>query len=233
MTEKDLRFSSLEGTRRKILIADPDPENRAFLTSALKEQYDIAYADTAKASGDTILSEKDSPALVLLNLALPDFQNTLDIKHIVEDLHIPIIAMSSDRNQETQSLKLGAMDFILLPCPTPETVLARVSHAIELWDNRSIFRYVKRDPLTGLYNKDFFFSYVEQYDAYHKGLSMDAIVVNINHFHMINERYGRSYGDDVLRSLGKKLDEYIAPEGGILCRREGDVFMIYCPHRTD
>ena len=27
---------------------------------------------------------------------------------------------------------------------------------------------------------------------------MDAIVININHFHMINERYGKAYGDEVL-----------------------------------
>ena len=61
----------------------------------------------------------------------------------------------------------------------------------------------------------------------------DAIVVDINRFHMINERYGRHAGDDTLRRVGEKLRESVQGEGGIVCRREADTFLIYCPHRLD
>ena len=62
---------------------------------------------------------------------------------------------------------------------------------------------------------------------------MDAMVVNISHFHMINERHGKAYGDDVLRRVGGKILQSVSGEGGIVCRRDGDTFLIYCPHRDN
>lgn len=37
----------------------------------------------------------------------------------------------------------------------------------------------------------------------------------------------------MLRQLGKKTEELIHSDGGIVCRREADIFQIYCPHRND
>ena len=62
---------------------------------------------------------------------------------------------------------------------------------------------------------------------------MDAIEVNVHHFRMINERYGKAYGDGVLRRIGEKLRETVRDAGGIVCRREADTFQVYCPHRED
>lgn len=62
---------------------------------------------------------------------------------------------------------------------------------------------------------------------------MDAIVLDVNHFHMINERYGKSFGDNVLRRIGEKVRETVQNDSGIVCRREADTFLVYCPHRQD
>ena len=34
---------------------------------------------------------------------------------------------------------------------------------------------------------------------------MDAVVVDINRFHIINERYGRAYADQLLRRIPKRV----------------------------
>ena len=47
----------------------------------------------------------------------------------------------------------------------------------------------------GLYNREYFYRYSEQYDQHHRDVEMDAIVVDVNHFHMINERYGKVFPD--------------------------------------
>ena len=60
-------------------------------------------------------------------------------------------------DSEVESLRLGAMDFILKPILARDVVLARVRRAIELSEDRSIIRSIERDQLTGLYNKEFFF----------------------------------------------------------------------------
>ena len=62
---------------------------------------------------------------------------------------------------------------------------------------------------------------------------MDALVIDIHHFRMINERYGKAYGDEVLKRIGERIRDMVSSDGGIVCRREADTFLVYCPHRED
>ena len=140
---------------------------------------------------------------------------------------------TSGAETEVESLKLGAIDFLPKPYPAVDVVHARVLRTIELFEDRDIIQSTERDELTGLYNREYFYRYAEQFDQYHKDLEMDAILVDVNHFHMINERYGKAYGDEVLRRIGEQLRETVKAAGGIVCRREADTFMVYCPHRED
>ena len=111
--------------------------------------------------------------------------------------------------------------------------LARIRRIIELKEDRSTIQSTERDELTGLYNREFFYYHAVQFDLLHKDMAMDAIIVDVNHCHMINERYGKIYGDEVLRRVGEKVREMGRDSGGIVCRRDTDSFMICCPHRED
>ena len=236
MPDNAMQHSGKNGSKRRILIVAGDPSRQRFLSEALQAQYDVVYAQTGAEALETVYDSKDLLALVLLDFALPDAQGKAILKQITEDpmlKSVSVIVMSRDRQDEVYALNNGAMDFILKPCDLTGVVLARVRHVIELSENRSIIRSTERDQLTGLYNKDFFFSYANQYDVYHQDMDMDAMVVNISHFHMINERHGKAYGDDVLRRVGGKILESVFDEGGIVCRRDGDTFLIYCPHREN
>ena len=146
---------------------------------------------------------------------------------------VPIIVITSDQSAEVESLDLKASDFIPKPYPQAGVILARILRTIELSEDREIIQSTERDPLTGLYNREYFYRYAEQFDQHHKDLDMDAIVVDVNHFHMINERFGTAYGDEVLRRIGEKVREMVRDTGGIVCRREADTFMVYCPHGKD
>lgn len=236
MTENTQNNISKNRLKRQVLIATGDAALRDAILGALKAPFEAAVAATGADALSAMYESKDRLELVLLDLAMPDIPGPDFLRRIADDpllMRIPVIAMGGDRGQEAMCLNEGAMDFLLLPCGYSDVWQARVHRAIELSENRNIVRATERDPLTGLYNKDFFFSYVGQYDTYHQELDMDAIIVNISHFHMINERYGRAYGDEVLRRLAARIEEYVARDGGVLCRRDGDVFMLYCPHRED
>ena len=50
---------------------------------------------------------------------------------------------------------------------------------------------------------------------------------------MVNERYGKAYGDSVLRRIGEAIRRLAREIGGVGCRRDADTFFIYCPHRGD
>ena len=235
MLGKALRFKPMD-EGRQILVVSGEAASREGLAAMLAGEYEIIMASSGGEALERLYAQKDSLALMLLELSLPDMKGVDIIRQVNEDpqlMRIPVIALGDRREDEAFSLNSGAMDFIPLADLLPDAVLARARHAIELSENRNIIRSTERDQLTGLYNKDFFFSYAVQYDNYHKDLAMDAILVNVSHFHMINERYGKAYGDDVLRRVGGRIADYVAPDGGIVCRRDGDTFLIYCPHRED
>ncbi len=146
---------------------------------------------------------------------------------------IPVIVMTSDTESEVESLNLGAADFVSKPYPMPKVIQARVRRIIELNETRDLVRETARDALTGLYNRGYFFHYAEQYDHFHREEPTDAIVLDVNHFRMINERYGKAYADEVLRRIGIAVKAYVRQNGGIACRREADRFLVYCPHLAD
>ena len=149
-----------------------------------------------------------------------------------EDLMaIPVIVLTVDQESELDCLKIGAMDFIPKPYPDIEIVKARISKCIELSEDRELIRYTERDKLTGLLNRDYFFRYVSRLDHLYRETALDAVACDVNKFHSVNKQYGRQFGDQVLRSIGAGLRELARKTGGISCREEDDIFLLYCPHQ--
>ncbi len=228
-------FHSSNG-KRQILIADDEAVNREILREILKSDYEVITAVDGTETLTMMRQFCETLSLVLLDIMMPGMSGLEVLKEVREDgllSRIPIIVMTAERSTEVESLKLGAADFIPKPYPAVDVIHARVLRTIELSEDRDIIQSTERDELTGLYNKEYFFRYAEQYDQYHRDRDMDAIIIDVNHFHMVNERYGKKYGDEVLRLIGDKLKETVSAGDGIACRKEADTFLVYCPHRDD
>ena len=229
------KFHSENG-KRLVLIVDDEELNQIMLYNYIQDEYEAIFASDGLTALEMIKENKDILSLILLDLLMPNMHG-LDLIRILkndQDLKdIPIIVLTSDSEAEVASLQLGAADFITKPYPEREIVLTRINRCIELSEDKDIIQSTERDSLTGLYNREYFYRYAQQYDQHHKGKDMDAIVVDVHHFRMINERYGKTYGDDVLRRIGEKVREMVRDDGGIVCRREADTFLVYCPHRED
>ena len=234
MPERHLTFHSSNGKRRVLLVED-ERINQEMLSFILADTYEVVLAGTGAEALEEVREHYDVLSLVLLDLNLPDMHGLDVLRQLKADgryARLPIIVMTADRDAEVESLSLGAIDFIPKPYPQPKVVLARVLRTIELSEDRDIIRWTERDQLTGLYNKEYFYRYAGQYDVYHKDLATDAIVIDINHFHMINDRYGKAYGDELLKRTGEHIRDVVQEDGGIVCRREADTFLVYCPHRA-
>ena len=93
---------------------------------------------------------------------------------------------------------------------------------------RRLIAATETDALTGLYNRDYFFEYANRMFREHPEMPMDAVVVNIEQFHSVNEINGRDFGDEVLRVLGKEILAVAGENGGIGGRFGADRFDIYC-----
>ena len=235
MTDTILIHPPANGKRR-ILVVEDEMINREILAAMLQDHYDLVFAETGGKAREILQDQFRTMSLILLDLNLPDEKGADILKWIKaseETSMLPVIIMTADQDAEVECLRLGAMDFIPKPYPKQEVILARVRRTIELFEDKGIIRWTERDQLTGLYNRDFFYRYSEQLDAYYPDKPTDAILLNINHFHIINERYGKAFGDDVLKSVARKLRDYIPQADGIVCREEADTFLIYCLHRED
>ncbi len=221
--------------RRKILIVDDELIEREMLAFMLSDLYDVIFADDGAIALDIIKQKRTNLSLVILDLHMPkiDGYELLKIMHDDNELRrIPAIVLTSEKGAEVKSLQLGASDFITKPYDLPDVIRARVSRSIELAENSIIIHQTERDSLTGLYNKEFFFEYGKRLDA-QNGSPMDAIVLDINRFRIINELYGKSYGEEILKKVSSCIKEIAHQNGGLACRSGGNTFGLYLPHTPD
>ena len=222
--------------RKTVLVAEDVEINRMLLGTILEEEYDVRYASDGAETLKILREEKDRISLLLLDLMMPEVDGMEVLRTMMFDpalRNIPVIVLTGDQEAEVECLHLGAMDFIPKPYPGAEIIQARVSKCIELSETRDLIQSTERDTLTKLFNIDYFVRYVERFDRYFAEMPMDAIVININHFQTINERFGKQYGDDVLRRLADKIRATARETGGVCCRQGADVFLLYCPHRDE
>lgn len=224
------------GEKRSVLLVEDEPINQELMKAILKDVYDVVVADTGEEAMRILCAAHDTLSIVLLDLNLPGIGGIDLLRRIKADpayLRIPVIVMTADGDAEVECLTIGAIDFIPKPYPQPKVILARIRRTIELSEDRVILRGTERDQLTGLYNQEFFYLYANQLDQHHKDAPTDAIVLDVNHFHIINDRYGKKYGDRILRLIAERALKTVERAGGIVSRREADTFMIYCPHRSE
>ena len=227
---------SSEDRKRLVLIVEDDFINRELLKANLEAHYEILCAEAGDVALNMIHEYSGTLSLVLLDLNLPGMNGMDLLREIKKDMdlsRIPVIVLTSDTESEVESLNSGANGFIPKPYPRQEIMLARIWRCIELSENRDLIRWTERDQLTGLYNREYFYRYAEQYDARHRDEPTDALVLDVSHFHVMNERYGKAYGDEILRRIGAELFAIVREIDGIACRREADTFQVYCPHQED
>ncbi len=216
-----------------ILVVDDEAVNREMLAAILEPSYKIIFAKNGEEALETVEKQGNLISLVLLDLLMPGLSGfevleTMKSRGLLSK--IPVIVLTSEKSAEIKSLKSGAADFLTKPYDSPEVILARVSHAIELFEDSRLINATEFDKLTSLYSPDFFIEYASQYDERHPESVMDAVVINFTRFHLLNELKGRKFGDSVLTAIADGIRKILLAHGGIACRYDADTFYIYLPH---
>ena len=222
--------------KRRILVADDEIVNREMLENILCDEYDVLLAEDGEKAYDLIRQNRNTLSLILLDLMMPKLNGLDLLSRLKEDSDlkgIPVIVLTSDQDSEVESLVRGAADFIPKPYPQPDVIRARISRSIELAEDRQIISATERDELTGLYSYEYFSRYVEQFDKYHPNSEMDALCLDVNHFHIVNERFGMAKGDEILRRIADCLMTVFSESDSVICRKNADTFLVYCSHRDD
>jgi diguanylate cyclase (GGDEF)-like protein len=87
------------------------------------------------------------------------------------------------------------------------------------------------DSLTGVFNRRFLERRLseEVTRALRHDLPLSILLIDIDHFKLINDRYGHRAGDQVLMYFAKLLEKQLR-EPDILARYGGEEFMVIAPH---
>lgn len=97
--------------------------------------------------------------------------------------------------------------------------------------NRDLERLATRDVLTNCLNRRAFFErFSTEWAASERhGHPLSAVMVDVDHFKSINDTYGHSTGDEVLRQVGGALAA-AARETDVVARYGGEEFVVLLPY---
>lgn len=112
---------------------------------------------------------------------------------------------------------------------TPMLMLLALSRLLA-----ALERSAHRDSLTGVANRRGFFAQVTPLLA-RAALVREAgcvLMLDVDHFKRINDRFGHGVGDAVLRAMGATLDG-VLDDGQIAVRWGGEEFCVLLPRATD
>ena len=236
------------GEPARILVVDDSRTQLDWLVEVLERE---GYAvETAPDGRETLRKVgSDPPDLVLLDMILPDMDG-LEVLRIIkarrDDQFIPVIVLSvkSDLDTKVAGLRIGADDFLAKPFAEAE-ILARCAAMLRIKQLQEKLREAQRkledhqrkleeqtitDALTGLKNRRFFderlqeeFRRAQRYGDY-----LALIMIDLDHFKGVNDRFGHPAGDSVLRETASLIRASIR-DPDICARYGGEEFAVILP----
>lgn len=173
--------------------------------------------------------ESFHPDLILMDLVLPQISGielAKIIRQMDEYVHVPILFVSGedDFNKQIEALSLGGDDFLIKPIKAAH-LIALVKSRLERL--RILRTYMVRDSLTGLYNHTSFldFLYYEFNRSQRQNTNMALVMLDIDHFKLVNDTYGHMVGDTVLKTLARLLRQRLR-KSDMIGRYGGEEFVI-------
>lgn len=216
-------------TRSHIVLIVEDNESIAELERRhLERDGFIVLTATDSATAIKLINGPQRPAIMILDYRLPDMTGVELLQKIKDmGISIPTVIVTAAGNEQVavSAMKLGAMDYIVKDQETikhlPQTcrdVLKRFnlehenSRLIEqmhmlnmelIETNRRLDDISKRDELTGIFNRRYMMESLS-YEAARStryGVLLSFALLDLDHFKRINDTYGHTTGDLVLRQF--------------------------------
>jgi diguanylate cyclase (GGDEF)-like protein len=215
-----------ESIEKTILVVDDNESNIDMILAILKE-YDVIPST----SGDDALAliKEESIDLVLLDILMPGMDGFTVCKRLkdqpdTKDIPIIFITAKNDEASIEQAYDLGGADYVTKPFK-PKELLARVKVQLKLQDLLKELDFLAtRDSLTGIYNRRKFFQMAElMYDKASDDLY--ALMIDIDHFKRVNDRYGHHTGDEALKKITSAISETL-PASSLFGRMGGEEFAV-------
>ena len=193
----------------RILSVEDDPHQSAFVSAVLKSAgYDVRVCDDPTRFEADLVAFK--PDLVLMDIMLPGITGYDLVRYLRQDERhaaLPVIFLTTDGQLQAriETAKVGGDDHLLKPVPPP-LLLSAVAARLER--SRFLKGLLDRDGLTRLLTHTAFLERARAALALkqrHEGKLSAWVMIDLDHFKAINDKYGHPVGDRVLSALSALL----------------------------
>ena len=214
----------------KILVIDDSPVQVEFLSSILRENYELTACHTAEEGLRT--AKEGGFSLILLDVVMPEmdgFTLLQELRGTELTRHVPVILLTSlaDIQYEEKGLLMGAVDYVTKPF-SPVIIKARVNTHIQLYHYRMQFRkQAMVDDLTGVANRRLYEdeSISRWNEAIRFGLPFSICMFDIDKFKLYNDTFGHPAGDQVIASVAKTASAFFQRSTDLFARYGGEEFV--------
>lgn len=213
-----------------VVVSTQRVQRKHMITLLIRHNF-VVYDCLSAHEAMGLLSQHQHIRLVITDNQLPDMSGTHFVSSLrkafsKDQLAIMGIAGGQGMLMSAHFIKSGANDFLRLPF-CHEEFLCRVMQNVEYIESvEAIRRAANTDYLTGLPNRRHFFYTVtvkHQTLSNHHALAL----IDLDHFKRINDTYGHDAGDNVLKTVGRLLEDTFSEQ--IIARFGGEEFCVYFP----
>jgi diguanylate cyclase (GGDEF)-like protein len=225
----------------RILIADDDLVSRRLLERTLVGQgHEVTAVGDGLEAVATLLGP-DGPKVAILDWMMPGATG-LEVCRLVRQRQAPyvyiLLLTARDRREDiVVGLDAGADDFLTKPFDALE-LRARLrpgERVIDLQEGliqaREALRELAiRDSLTGLWNRRMILDQLgsELSRARREGKPLAVAIADLDHFKRVNDSFGHSTGDAVLREAAKRMRSAVR-DCDFIGRYGGEEFLLVLP----
>jgi diguanylate cyclase (GGDEF)-like protein len=213
-----------------ILVVDDSHLDTTVINRLLSD-----YRVMSAGSGDEMwkLLEAETPSIILLDVVLPGddgfaLAERLSKHERYADIPIIFITSKDTGGDVARGFESGGFDYIKKPY-TEKELRARIRSALDTKRReRELREKTVIDPLTGVYNRRYFFEALEkivEHTRRNRRNIFALALIDIDHFKHVNDRHGHQAGDSILAELADCLRTRIRPYD-ILARYGGEEFVV-------
>ncbi|HEY8074167.1 MAG TPA: diguanylate cyclase, partial [Labilithrix sp.] len=241
MTVRDSLLSIVPIAPGEVLVVEDDQTTRKDILRHLSNLAIVGAQAESAARALVLASEKCTTLdCILLDLTLPDGDAWDVIKRLRADPEtaaIPVMVVCEKAPDEAEMLKIlesGAIDHVTKPlsgmllCAKVRAVCDRSRTQRELRNKLQFaLENAAHDPLTGLFNRRYFERRLREESAHarrHKR-PFAIVMLDLDHFKLVNDTYGHEDGDRVLKHLAEVATQSLR-EDDLACRFGGEEFVL-------
>jgi diguanylate cyclase (GGDEF)-like protein len=213
-----------------VLIAEESEINRKKIEKILKTQLlNVIMVDNGIEAIKSV-RENRNIKLVLTAHDMPKANGVelvIALRKAFTKDELPIIGIANDNICTTKFLKYGVNDLIKMPYFKDE-LSVRVNNVLQAQENiEKLKHFADTDYLTQIPNRKYFYKEVKTFykEAKEAKTPFALAMIDIDNFKQINDTYGHSVGDTVIKTLASEIKANIKGRD-IVARFGGEEFCV-------